>query len=53
MITQDNLRHWFNYTEAEAHAAYMGASAILHSEFWVGNRSDYQSEAAAAITRKA
>jgi hypothetical protein len=25
-------------TEAEAHAAYMGAAAILHSEFWIGNR---------------
>lgn len=26
-------------TEAEAHAAYMGAAAILHSEFWVGLRA--------------
>lgn len=25
-------------SEAEAHAAYMGAAAILHGEFWINNR---------------
>jgi hypothetical protein len=25
-------------SEDEAHAAYMGAAAILHSEFWIGQR---------------
>ena len=25
-------------TEEEAHAAYMGAAAILHGDFWLGNR---------------
>lgn len=25
-------------TEDEAHAAYMGAAAILHGEFWIGRR---------------
>lgn len=25
-------------SEAEAHAAYMGAAAVLHGEFWIKNR---------------
>jgi hypothetical protein len=25
-------------TEDEAHAAYMGAAAVLHGEFWIGGR---------------
>jgi hypothetical protein len=31
-----NLGAWD--TEAEAHAAYMGAAAILHESYWVGHR---------------
>lgn len=31
-----HLGTWAN--EGEAHAAYMGAAAILHSEFWIGHR---------------
>lgn len=36
-------------TEDEAHAAYMGASAILHSEFWIGRRLAEAEEATPAV----
>lgn len=36
-------------TEAEAHACYMGAAAVLHGEFWVALRdADFQKRAAEA-----
>lgn len=34
--TKFNLGTW--NTEAEAHACYMGAAAILHGDFWIGKR---------------
>ena len=35
-----NLGSWA--TMDEAHAAYMGAAAMLHSEFWVGHRTNVE-----------